>query len=199
MWSVCLVFCDCRFHSVCPLVEKDKRIMEPSWWERLLRGKLDLVLMGGAMLNKSLILFFVDGQGGVPSCCLTWGQPTVDQMKIMMTSFKRSHAGPAALRAWDCAAAHRWPMPPRETPGCSWAGLSQSLLWGHCSFLLGPGTHKALFVPSKSLFPQSWVSSGGSVVGLMVTSSKRTYVYCTQSPCPFARPLRTYSQAPGHW
>ena len=28
-----------------------------------------------------------------------------------------------------------------------------SLLWGHCSFLLGPGAHKALFVPSKSLFP----------------------------------------------
>ena len=28
-----------------------------------------------------------------------------------------------------------------------------SLLWGHCSFLLGFGTHKVLFVPSKSLFP----------------------------------------------
>ena len=34
-----------------------------------------------------------------------------------------------------------------------------SLLWGHCSFLLGPGAHKVLFVPSKSLFPQSCVSS----------------------------------------
>ena len=28
-----------------------------------------------------------------------------------------------------------------------------SLLWGHCSFLLGSGAHKFLFVPSKSLFP----------------------------------------------
>ena len=28
-----------------------------------------------------------------------------------------------------------------------------SLLRGHCSFLLGPGAHKFLFVPSKSLFP----------------------------------------------
>ena len=27
-----------------------------------------------------------------------------------------------------------------------------SLLWGHCFFLLGPGAHKVLFVPSKS-FP----------------------------------------------
>ena len=50
-----------------------------------------------------------------------------------------------------------------------------SLLWGHSSFLLGPGAHKVLFVPSKSLFPQSCVSSDGSVVGLMVTSSKRAY------------------------
>ena len=41
--------------------------------------------------------------------------------------------------------------------------------------LLGPGMHKVLFVPSKSLFPLSCVSSGGSVVGLIVTSSKRAY------------------------
>ena len=35
--------------------------------------------------------------------------------------------------------------------------------------------HKVLFVPSKCLFPQSCVSSGSSMVGLMVTSSKRVY------------------------
>ena len=34
-----------------------------------------------------------------------------------------------------------------------------SLLWGHCVFLLGSGVHKVLFVPSKSLFPQSCGSS----------------------------------------
>ena len=34
-----------------------------------------------------------------------------------------------------------------------------SLLWGHYSFLLGPGAHKVLFVPSKSLFSQSCGSS----------------------------------------
>ena len=50
-----------------------------------------------------------------------------------------------------------------------------SLLRGHCSFHLGPGMHN-LLVPSKSLFPQSCVSSGGSMVVLMATSSKRTYV-----------------------
>ena len=51
-----------------------------------------------------------------------------------------------------------------------------SLFWGHCSFLLGPGAHKVLFVSSKSLFPQSCVSSGGFMVGLMATSSKKAYV-----------------------
>ena len=40
-----------------------------------------------------------------------------------------------------------------------------SLLCGHCSFLTGPGVYKVLFEPSKSLFPQSCVSSGGSMVG----------------------------------
>ena len=59
-----------------------------------------------------------------------------------------------------------------------------SLLWSHCSFLLGPVVYKLLFGPSQGLFPQSCVSSGGSKVGLMVTSSKRAY--CTQSPCPTA-------------
>ena len=33
------VFCDCGFHSVCPLMEKDKRLMEASWWERLTEGE----------------------------------------------------------------------------------------------------------------------------------------------------------------
>ena len=58
-----------------------------------------------------------------------------------------------------------------DTHGPVWV----SLLWGRCSFLLGPGAHKVLLVPSKSLFPQSCVNSGSSMVGLMATSSKRAY------------------------
>ena len=65
-----------------------------------------------------------------------------------------------------------------------------SLLWGHGSFLLGPGAHKVLFIPSRSLFPQSCVSSGGSVVGLMVTSCKRAYAIprsaAPRAPAPMA-------------
>ena len=39
MWLDWLVFCDCGFQSVCPLMEKDKRLMEASWWERLTEGE----------------------------------------------------------------------------------------------------------------------------------------------------------------
>ena len=35
MWSDWLVFCDCGLHSVCPLMEMDKRLTEASWWEGL--------------------------------------------------------------------------------------------------------------------------------------------------------------------
>ena len=51
-----------------------------------------------------------------------------------------------------------------------------SHLWDHCSSLLGPGAHNLLFLPSKSLFPLSCVSSGSSFVVLMATSSKRAYI-----------------------
>ena len=95
----------------------------------------------------------------------------VEVMKIMATSFKRPHAGTAALSAPNPAAGHCRPTPHQrllDAHGQVWV----SLLWGHCSFLLGPGVHKFSFVPSKSLFPQFCVSSGGSVVELMATSSK---------------------------
>ena len=68
-----------------------------------------------------------------------------------------------------------------------------SLLWGHCSFLLGSDAHKILFVLSKSLFPQSCVSSGSSMVGLIATSSKRVYA-TPRSVAP-----RAPASVAGHW
>ena len=149
MWSDWLVFCDCGFQSVCPLMEKDKRLKLPNGRDWL-RGKLDLVLM--AMLSESLIQFSIDGWSFVPFLIFTWAQTMVEVMKIMATSFKRSHACTAALSAPNPAAGHHWPMPLQrclDTHGQVWV----SLLWGHCSFLLGPGAHKVLFMPFKSLFP----------------------------------------------
>ena len=70
-----LVFCDCCFQSVCPLMEKDKRLMEASWWERLTEKETGSYF--GAMLSKSLIQFSVDGWGCIPSLLFTWGQTMV--------------------------------------------------------------------------------------------------------------------------
>ena len=98
----------------------------------------------------------------------------VEVMQIMVTSFKRSQACTVALSAPDPAAGHTNPdlcQGLLDTHG----QVSVSLLWGHCSFLLGLGAHKVLFVPSKSLFPQSCVSAGGSMVELMVTSRDKHF------------------------
>ena len=69
----------------------------------------------------------------------------VEVMKVMATSFKRSHAHTAALSAPNPAAGHHRPMPLPETPGHSWASLHQSLVG---SLLLSPGScaYKVLFV-----------------------------------------------------
>ena len=114
----------------------------------------------------------------------------VEVMKIMATSFKISHAVTAALSAPNPAAGHHQPTPLLETPGHSHASLGQSLV---VSLLLSPGVHKVLFVPSKSLFPQSCVNSGSSMVGLMATSSKRAYAI------PKSAAHRAPVPAAGHW
>ena len=124
-----------------------------------------------------------------PPCYLTWGQTMVEVMKIMVTSFRRSHAHTATLNVPNPAAGQCQPHLHQrllDIHGQVWV----SLLWAHCSFLLCPGAQKVLFVPSKSLFPQSNVSSRGSMVGLMVTSSQRAYAIprstAPRAPAPAA-------------
>ena len=175
MWSDWLVFCDCGFHSVCPLMDKDKGLMEASWWERL-RGKLGLVLMGGTMLSKSSIQFSVDGWGCVPS---------------LLFDLRPNHGGGnedsgdlfQKVLCMHCRT--QYPLPcnrsPRTLPRCllcrrlldTWKSLGQALV-GHCPFLLGPGKHKVCCALHSSV-SQSCVSPGSSVVGLMTTSSRRAY------------------------
>ena len=130
--------------------------------------------MGRAMLSKSLIQFSVDGWGCVPSLLFdlrpNYGGGNED-------NGDSPWKGPmmhCCAQCPDPAAGHHQPTPPPETPGHSWASLGQSLVG---SLLLSPGAwaHKVMFVLYKSLFPQSCVSSGSSMVGLMGTSSKRAY------------------------
>ena len=84
----------------------------------------------------------------------------------MATSFKRSHAGTVARSAPNPAVGHCQPTPPLDTHGQVWV----SLLWGHCSFLLGPGAHKFLFVPCpvSPVLCKFWQLYGGLMVKLPV-------------------------------
>ena len=148
------------------------------------------------MFSKSLVQFSVDGWGCVPFLLFDLrpsygGGQTV---KIMATSFQRSCTCTAALIALDPAAGHCQPMPPLETCGHSWASLSQSLMG---SLLLSPLSWCAqvLFVPSKSLFPQPCVSSGGSMVGLMATISKKADA-TPRSAAPKPLPLQQATAEP---
>ena len=106
---------------------------------------------------------------------------------------KINSTGRAAEEGEQATTDPRIPWRLLDTHGQVWV----CLFWGHCSFLLGPGAHKVLFVPSKSLFPQFCVSSGSSRVGLIVTSSKRTYAIPRSAAprAPRRRPLLTRTSA----
>ena len=110
----------------------------------------------------------------------------VEVMKIMETSFKSSHAVPPTLQ--QATADPHLCQRLLDTHRKVWVNI----LWGDCSFLLSPTAHKILFVPSKSLFPQCCVSSGGSMVWLMAASSKRAYAI------PRSAAPRALAPAAGH-
>ena len=113
----------------------------------------------------------------------------VEVMKIIVTSFKRSHACTATLTAPNPAAGHHQPTPPLETPGHSRASLGQSLVG---SLLFSPGSWciQGSVCALQESTSQSCVSSGSSMVGLMATSSKRAYAIpksaAPRAPAPVA-------------
>ena len=102
-----------------------------------------------------------------------------------MTFFRRLQACTAILSALKPCSR---PLPTHTSAGDSWTHrqVQNSLSWGHCSFLLGPGAQGAVCAPQESI-SQPCVSSGSSMVGLMATSSKRA---CTtpKSAAPRTRP-----------
>ena len=127
MWSDWLVFCDCGFQSVCSLMEKDKRLMEASWWERLSEGETESCFDGGAMLSKSLIQFSVEGQGCVPSILFD-PRPNYGGGNEGNGDCLQKVPCTASRSAPTSAAGHHQPTPLVETPGHSRASLGQSLV-----------------------------------------------------------------------
>ena len=130
-----------------------------------------------------------------PPCYLTWGQTMVEVMKIMATSFKRSHACISAhISGPNPAAGHRWPMPPPGTLGHSWASLGQSLS-GSLHLSSGSwciqGFVCALQESVSPVLCKFWWLCGGVNGNLLQEGLCHTQVYCTQSPYPCSRPVLT--------
>ena len=116
----------------------------------------------------------------------------VDVMKMMVTSFKSSHACTTTLSTPNPASGRHQPTPPPKTPGHFWANLRQSLVG---SLLLSPGSWCTRFClyPPRVYFPvlcKFWQLYRG-INGDLQEALCHTQVCCTQSPCPCSRPLPT--------
>ena len=117
-------------------------------------------------------------------------------MKIVATSFKRSHECTAILSAPNPAASHCQPAPPLEIHGHSRANLSQSLVE---SLLLSPGSKCAqgfTYALQESLFPvlcKFWWLYGGVNGDLLQQGLCHTQICCMQRPCPCGSPLLTHT------
>ena len=187
MWSVWIVFCDCGFHSVCPLMEKDKRLMEASWWERLTEGEIGFCSDGPCSIYLYPIFYWWVG---------CWHDLLFDMSPNYgggnEDNGKRSHAFTAAFSALDPAGGHCQPtsLPTHTFPGESWwltGSLGQSLVG---SLLLSPGTCCAqgfVCALQESVSPvlcKFWQFYGGA------TSSKTAYAMprsaVPRAPAPVA-------------
>ena len=129
-----------------------------------------------------------------PPFCLTWDQTMMKVRKIMATSFKRSHAHTTALNAPDPASGHPWPMPPLETPGYSQASLGQSLVGGVTAPFSWVPVQSFVCALQESVSPvlcKFWQLYGEVSGDLFQEGLCHTQVCCTQSPCPYSRPLLT--------
>ena len=126
------------------------------------------------MLNKSLIQFSVEGQDSVPSLLLdlrpNCARDNEDNGDLLQK---------VSCRLWytQCPQPCSRPPPTHTYIGDAWTltGKSGPFSCGITAPFSWVLVHTFLFLPSKSLFPHSCVSSGGSMVALMETSSKRAY------------------------
>ena len=120
----------------------------------------------------------------------------VEVMKIMVTSFKRYHAGTTTLSAPNLQQATAnphvcWRL--LDTPRQVWV----SLLWGHAPFSWILVQARFCLCPSRVYFLvlcKFWPLYGGVNGDLLQEGLCHTQVCCTQGPCPCGSPLltRTY-------
>ena len=168
------------------------------WWRRIrglwklldgidwLRGILGLVLMGEAMICKSLTQFSVEEWSCVPSLLFTWGQTMVEVMKIMVTSLKWSmhvllwSLTPTMQQVTINPRLHRRLPDTHRQISC---GVTVPFSW-----VL---VHKVLLCPPRVYLPvlsKFWQLCGGVNGDLLQEDLSHTH---TQSNCPCGRLLST--------
>ena len=127
------------------------------WW----REKLVLLLVGRAMLSKTLIHIFVDGWGSAPPVsCLVWGNPalgSVSSMVGLMVTSKRAYAkgslkdscshAPVPMASHCQTTLHGRPSNTKRRSGSVSCGVIAPFAWVmvHARFCLWP--------PKPPLFP----------------------------------------------
>ena len=160
-------------------------------------GKLGLVLMGRAMLSKSLIQFSVDGLGCVPSLLFDL-RPKYDRGNEdngnLLQKVQCMHCHPQCLQ--PCS------RPPPTHPTARDSRAHTSL--GHSlvgSLLLSPGSWCAqglVCALQESVSPvlcKFWQLYCGVNGDLLQEGLCHVQACCTQSPCPCSRPLLTRTSA----
>ena len=124
----------------------------------------------------------------------------VELMKMMVTSFQRSRARTATLRAPTLQQAAADP----HLPGDSWTlpGESGSVSRGVPAPFSWVLVHKVCLCPPRVRFPVlgkfSWLY-GGVNGDLLPEGLCHTQVCGTQSPCPCSRPLPKLASAGDCW
>ena len=138
-----------------------RKLPDGRFW---LREKLGLALMSRSMLSKSLIQFSVDGRDCVPSLLFdlrpNYGGNNEDDGDLLQKVPCRQCCRPPQIHA---STRDSWTLTGKSGSVSCGVTLPFSCVW----------YTQGLFVPSKSLFPQSSASSASSMVALMVTSFKR--------------------------
>ena len=116
--------------------------------------------MGWAILKKFLIQFSVEGQGCIPSLLFdlrpNYGGGNEESGDLLQKV-------PCMLCLTQCpqtCCRHCQRLATADPRLCqrllnTHPQVWVTLLWGHCSFLLGPGVYKVLFMLSKCVFPHT--------------------------------------------
>ena len=137
MWSIWLVFCDCDFHFVCPLMDKYKRLVEASWGERL---TLEESVSCSEEQGHAQQIFNPIFSWWMELCSLPFVgmRPNYGRHNDVHGDLLQKDLYHAVVFSAPHPSAGRcWPMPLLETLGQSQASLAQSLV---VKLLLSPGS-----------------------------------------------------------